>query len=315
MATGLASLVVVLEQGNQWDWFDSPLVWGLSLAAGSSLLLFVLWELFGTDTPAVDLRILGNRAFAGAWASIGVVGFGLFGGLLLQSLFLQQALGYTASQTGLSFLPRGLATMVLTPLAGVLTGLLGARFIVGPGLALAAWAMFLMSRWALDAGPAQILLPMLVLGFALSLLIVPLFGSALNVVARHKAASAAGLMNLMFQLGGAFGTAGLATMLERNATAYHARLVEFARPDNPAWGAAVHQVAALLTTRGGSDTATGQHQAVAALDSLITGQATVLSFEHAFQMVGLLFLAALLVVPFLPRAVRGPRGEAASIEL
>ncbi len=109
MAAGLSSLVIVLEQGNRWDWFDSPLVWGLSLTAGSGLLLFVLWELLGTDAPAVDLRVLGRRTFAAAWASIGVVGFGLIGGLVLQSLFLQQALGYTAMQTGLKFLRAGLS--------------------------------------------------------------------------------------------------------------------------------------------------------------------------------------------------------------
>jgi len=213
LAVGLSSLVVVLEQGNRWDWFDSPLVWTLTLAAGSGLLLFVLWELLGTESPAVDLRILSSRAFTAGWVSIGIVGFGLIGGLVLQSLFLQQALGYTATQTGLTFLPRGLVTMLITPAAGILTGLIGPRYIVAPGLMLAASVMFLMSRWTLDAGPAQIVVPMLLLGLGLSLLLVPLFGSALNSVPRSKATGAAGLMNLMFQLGGSFGTAILTTCL------------------------------------------------------------------------------------------------------
>ena len=315
MAAGLSSLVVVLEQGNRWDWFDSPLVWGLSLAAGSSLLLFVLWELFWTDAPAVDLRILGRRTFAAAWASIGVVGFGLIGGLVLQSLFLQQALGYTAMQTGLRFLPRGLITMVMTPVAGIVTGLIGPRFVVGPGMVLAAWVMFLMSRWTLDAGPAQILFPMQVLGFALSLLIVPLFASGLNAVERTKATGAAGLMNLMFQLGGTFGTAILATMLERGTTLFHARLAEHGRPDSPAWTEAVRQVTAQMMVRGGSDATAGQHQALAILDRVVTGQAAVLSFEHAFQVIALLFLAALLATPFLPAGTRRAPAGAPAIEL
>ncbi len=315
MAAGLSSLVVVLEQGNRWDWFDSPLVWALTLTAGSGLLLFVLWELIGTESPAVDLRILGSRAFSAGWVSIGIVGFGLIGGLVLQSLFLQQALGYTATQTGLNFLPRGVVTMLITPAAGIVTGLIGPRYIVAPGLMLAASVMFLMSRWTLDAGPAQIVVPMLLLGLGLSLLLVPLFGSALNSVPRSKATGAAGLMNLMFQLGGSFGTAILTTMLERGTDLFHARLVEHARPDNPAWTAALGQVTALMTGRGGSDATTGQQQALAALDRLITGQAAVLSFEHAFQIIALLFLAALLATPFLPAGRRPVSGEAQSIDL
>jgi MFS transporter, DHA2 family, multidrug resistance protein len=315
MAAGLSSLVVVLEQGNRWDWFDSPLVWALTLTAVSGLVLFVLWELIGTESPAVDLRILSSRAFTAGWVSIGIVGFGLIGGLVLQSLFLQQALDYTATQTGLTFLPRGLVTMVITPVAGIVTGLIGPRYIVAPGLMLAASVMFLMSRWTLDAGPAQIVIPMLLLGLGLSLLLVPLFGSALNSVPRPKATGAAGLMNLMFQLGGSFGTAILTTMLERGTDLFHARLVEHARPDNPAWTAALGQVTALMTVRGGSDATAGHQQALAALDRLITGQAAVLSFEHAFQVITLLFLAALLATPFLQAGRRSVSGEAQSIDL
>jgi len=299
MAAGLSSLVVVLEQGNRWDWFDSPLVWALTLTAGSSLLLFVFWELFWTETPAVDLRILGGRPFAAAWVSVGIVGFGLFSSILLASLFLQQGLGYTATQAGLKFFPRGLVSMPMSPIGGIVAGLLGPRFVVGPGLVLAAGAMVLMSRWTLDAGAAQILVPMLVFGFAFPLLVVPLFSSALNAVERSKAISAAGLLNLILQLGGSFGTATITTMLERGTTLFHARLVEQTRPDHPAWAEATRQVTALMM-RGGSDATTGQQQALAVLDRVITGQAAVLSFEHAFQVIALLFLAALLAMPFLP---------------
>src|SRR5215469_6812012 len=146
MAVGLSSLVVVLEQGNRWEWFDSPLVWGLTLAAGGGLLLFVAWELFGTDAPAVDLRILGDRAFAASWLSAGAVGFGLFSGLVMVSLFMQEGLGYTALQTGVQFFPRGLVSMAVSPIGGIIAGRLGPGLVVGLGLALAGVSMFLMSR-------------------------------------------------------------------------------------------------------------------------------------------------------------------------
>ena len=312
MAVGLSSLVVVLEQGNRWEWFDSPLVWALALAAGAGLLLFIFWELFGTETPAVDLRILGNRAFAAAWISVGAVGFGLFSGLVLVSLFLQQGLGYTALQTGLKFFPRGLVSMAVSPIGGIIAGLLGPRFVVGPGLALAGVSMIMMSRWTLDAGEAQVLLPMLILGFAFPMMVVPLMSAGLNAVERPKAIRAASLMNLMLQLGGSFGTAVITTMLERGTTLFHARLAEQARPDHPAWTEATRQVTALMV-RGGSSATAAPQQALAVLDRLITGQAAVLSFDHAFQIIALFFFGALLAMPFLP-GKRAAAGAAAPID-
>ena len=313
MAAGLASLVIVLEQGNRWDWFDSPLVWGLTLAAGAGLLLFVFWELFWTETPAVDLRILGERGFAAAWVSVGIVGFGLFSSLLLVSLFLQQGLDYTAMQAGLKFFPRGLISMPMSPIGGIVAGLLGPRFVVGPGLLLAAGAMALMSRWTLDAGTVQILVPMLVFGFAFPLMVIPLFSAGLSAVQRSKVIGAAGLLNLILQLGGSFGTATITTMLERDTTLFHARLVEQAKPDHPAWMQATHQVTALMM-RGGSDATSGQQQALAVLDRAITGQAAVLSFEHAVQVLALLFLVALLALPFLPGKAQPAGGTPVSVE-
>src|SRR5262249_34858692 len=160
-------------------------------------------------------------------------------------------LGYTATQAGIEFFPRGLVSMVVSPIGGIVAGLLGPRFVVGPGLFLAGVALYMMSHWTLNAGPVQILVPMIILGVAFPMMVVPLFAAALNAVDRSKAIGAAGLMNLMFQLGGSFGTAITTTMLERGATLFHARLVEQARPDHPAWAEAARQVTALMTVRGG----------------------------------------------------------------
>ncbi|HEV2281814.1 MAG TPA: hypothetical protein VGX75_05415 [bacterium] len=258
----------------------------------------------------MDLRILGNGAFAATWLSAGAAGFGLFSGLVLVSLFLQRGLGYTALQTGLKFFPRGLVSMAVSPIGGMIAGLLGARFVVAPGLMLAGISMLMMSRWTLDAGDAQVLLPMLILGFALPMMVVPLFSAGLNAVERPKAIKAASLMNLMLQLGGSFGTAVITTMLERGTTLFHARLVEQARPDHPAWAEATRQVTALMV-RGGSNATTAQQQALALLDRIITGQATVLSFEHAFMIIALVFFGALLLMPFLAGKGRPAPGTVA----
>lgn len=309
MTVGLSAMLVVLEEGNRWDWFNSPLVWGFGLTAASCLLLFVLWELYGTAAPVVDLRILSNRSYAVAWISVGILGFGLIGALFMQSLFLQSALGYTATQTGLAFMPRGLVTMFMNPISGLLYGVLGPQIMAGAGMVIVSWAMFLMSRWTLDIGPAQTLIPLMMAGLGLSLLFIPLFTAGLATVDRRRLTNAAGLLNVVLQLGASFGTAVLATMLEQGITANHARLVENATPTNPAFAAAVRQLTFLMMGRGGSDATTARRQAMAALDGMITRQAAVLSFEHVFQVIALVFLIALLFLPFLRKGPTGPPGD------
>ena len=301
LAVGLSSLLVVLEQGNRWDWFSSPLVWGFGLAAVSSLLLFVLWELLGTETPAVDLRILTNRAFTAAWASVGVLGLALIGALLLQSLFLQEVLGYTATQTGTMFVPRGLVTMIMSPIAGLLLNRVGPRVLAAAGGLSVAAALFMMSRWTLDAGLLQILPPMMLNGLGLAMLFIPLFNAGIASVDRRKITGAAGLLSLQLQLGAAFGSAILATMIERGITRYHAILVEHATPASPAFSATLQQLTQLLSGPGGRDSVTAQQQAYAMLDQTITAQASVLSFNHAFQIIAAIALIVLLCVPFLRR--------------
>jgi len=110
------------------------------------------------------------------------------------------------------------------------------------------------------------------------------------------------LLNLQFQLGASFGTAVLATTIENGIQRYHAHLVEHAVPTNPAFSGLVNQVSRLMMAHGGSDAVTAQQKAYAMLDNIITAQASVLSFEHAFQIVAFMLLLILVCVPFLRRS-------------
>jgi len=301
MAVGLTALLVVLEQGNRWDWFQSKLVWGLLAAAGSCLVAFVLWELYGAAAPAVDLRILANRSFAAGCAGSFALGFSLYSAILLQSLFLQEVLGYTAWQTGVTFLPRGLVTMLVSPVAGLLYFAVGAHAMVALGGVLTAWALFLMSRWTLAVGVAQMLPPFLMLGLAMPLLFVSLATAALFGLDRRRLTNAAGLLNLIRQLGASFGTAASATMLERGITTQDAHLLTHVTPYNPVFTSMLHGLTALVAQRAGSDAWTAARRALALLGGLVTQQAAVLSFERTFEIIALLSLGMLGVVPFLPR--------------
>jgi DHA2 family multidrug resistance protein len=306
MSVGLTALLVVLEQGNRWDWFRSSLVWALVIVAGVALLVFVLWELVGTATPAVDLRIFANRAFAAGCAGSFILGFILFSAILLQSLFLQELLGYTAFQTGVTFLPRGLVTMAVSPVAGLLYQALGAHVLVAAGSLLTAWSLWLMSRWTLEVGMAQMLLPFVMLGLAMPLLFVSLAAASLSRLDRRQLTNATGLLNLIRQLGASFGTAASATLLERGITIQDAHLLTHATPGNPLFQGALQHLTGLIIQRSGSDAWTAERRALGMLAGSISRQAVTLSFDHVFQIVALASLIMLLVLPLLPS--RPPRG-------
>jgi MFS transporter, DHA2 family, multidrug resistance protein len=307
MSVGLTTLLVVLEQGNRWDWFHSTLVWALLALSTVTLLAFVLWELYGTPTPAVNLRVLSNRALAGGSLGAFILGFSLFGAIFLQSLFLQELLGYTALQAGVSFLPRGTVTMLISPLAGILYYVVGARTMVLTGSLLTTLGLFLMSRWTLAIGIDQMLIPLALLGFALPFLFVSITTASLSGIDRRRLTEATGLINLVRQLGSSFGTAFTATLLERGITTAGARLVTHATLANGWFATLLQEITALVVQRGPSDLWTAQHRALATLSGLITQQATLLSFERTFEVLALLSLTMILVVPALPRR---PAGQA-----
>jgi DHA2 family multidrug resistance protein len=310
MAVGLTTLLVVLEQGNRWDWFNSSLVWGLLALSAVALLAFVLWELYGTEAPAVNLRVLSNRALAAGSLGAWILGFTLFGAIFLQSLFLQELLGYTAWQAGVSFLPRGVVTILISPIAGILYYATGARIMILVGSLLTALGLLLMSHWTLTIGMAQMLVPLALLGFALPFLFVSVTTASLASIDRRRLTEATGLINLVRQLGGSFGTAFSATLLERGITAADAGLIAHANMANGWFTAALQQLTALAVQRGPSDLWTAQHRALATLNGLITQQATLLSFERTFQVLAVLSLALLVVIPALPRRGSGRAGAA-----
>jgi len=293
----------VLEQGDTWDWFSSPLVWGFSFVALSCLMLFVLWEFFGTHVPAVDLTLYADRTFAAASLCVLLLGTILLGVFLLQSLFLQNLLGYTATQTGVAFLPRGLVIMGTLFAAGMLFNVVGPRVMIGLGIGFLAFGSFLMAPWTLDAGFVQIQTPLMLGGLGLAALIVSLLNAGLAGIDQRRLASATGLLNLQVQLGGALGTAILATMIERGATRYHAMLVGHVTATSTATSQWTQLLAALMVSRGGSDAVTAQHQAFAIIDELVTQQASVLAFEHVFLIVALLSLLPFLCIPFFPKRI------------
>jgi len=303
MAVGLASLQILLEQGETDGWFQSSLIVTLTVTAVLALAAFVIWELRASE-PAVNLRILKNVTFASGTAIIGILGLALFGSLILLPLFFQQLLGYDATEAGLAMMPRALTTLMLNPICGALYNRLGVYLMLPVGMTLSATSALMMAHFTLNSGPLQILLPQVVQGMGFSFMFVSLSTAALSRVPRPQMQSATGLYNLVRQMGGSFGTAIVVTLVDHKTTMASANLMRYASVYNPTFMRWWETYRAAFVARG-SDPATAHLRALAALHSLISQQATVVAFDYTFGVIGLLLLACLPLVLFIRRGQVG----------
>jgi len=309
MAVGLAALQILLEQGETDGWFQSPFIVTLTVAAVVALTAFVVWELRARE-PAVNLRILKNVTFASGSAIIGILGLALFGSLILLPLFFQQLLGYDATEAGLAMMPRALATLVLMPVVGSLYNRLGVYVMLPFGMLLSAVSGLMMARFNLNSGPLQILVPQIVQGAGFAFMFVSLSTATLASIPRPQMQSAAGLYNLIRQLGGSLGTAIVITLVDHKTTTASANLIRYASVYNPTFMRWWQTYQVGFVARG-SDPTTAHRQALAALQGLIAQQASVVAFDYAFGVVGVTLLVCLPLVLFMRRGQVTPMDRGA----
>lgn len=297
LAIGLASLQTVLSEGQNDDWFESSFIVTLGVIACTTLIVFIIWEL-RTPKPAVDLSILANSGFASGTLLGGMLGLALYGSMFLLPLFMQELLKYNATQSGIAMLPRCLVMVVGMPIAGRLYNRTGPRPMVGAGLALSALAAFQMSRFTTNTSIIGLTVPQAWQGLAFSLIFVSLSTAALASVPRPRMTNATALYNLVRQMGGSFGIAILATILEKHQDVAGAQLSSHVNTYNPAFLLRYDAMAQALASRGVVRDEAGR-KTLALINGLVNQQAAVLSFEYAFAIVGILFVCTLPLVLLL----------------
>ncbi|HET9002335.1 MAG TPA: DHA2 family efflux MFS transporter permease subunit [bacterium] len=299
MAVGLVALLTLLEEGETNGWFGSTFITGSAVIAAVSLLAFVLWEL-RVPAPAVNLRILRNLSFSSGIFIGGVLGVALYGSLILLPIFLQNLLGYDATHAGLALMPRGLAMVILMPVAGALYNRLGVYVMIPFGLALSGFAGFMMAHFTQDSSLAQILIPQAIQGAGFAFIFVSLATSALATIPRPHMQSATGLFSLTFQLGGTLGTAIMITLLDHRTTIASANLVRYASAQNPTFVQWWQTYQAGLVARG-INPWTAHLQALSVLRQLISHEAAVVAFDYTFAAIATVFLVCLPLVLLIRR--------------
>jgi DHA2 family multidrug resistance protein len=298
LALGLTVMQVVLERGQQADWFASRWIVAGTVVAMASLALLVVWELH-REEPVVNLRLLTNGPLA-AGCSIGLVfGVALYGSTFLLPALLQTLLGYDAFQAGLTLMPRALTLFCMMPLAGWAYGRVDVRLLVGIGILVLASSFWDLSHLSANVAFGN-LVPMLVLmGMGMSFQFVSLTAASIRTVPREYMTDASSLYTLSRRVGGNVGYAVLATMVARRAQFHHARLVAAFRPDVPAFATAQQHLASLFATRG-LDPAEAARAATAYLAGLLDRETALMGYNDAAWLVGIVLLAALPLLFLLP---------------
>jgi DHA2 family multidrug resistance protein len=297
LCVGVSTLQYVLEEGQRNDWFESHLISGMTLVAVFAIAAFVIREITAR-VPAVNLRLFKDAVFASG-TLIGSLMFAmLMANLFLLPVFMQELLGFTATQSGVLLMPRTLVMMIATPIVGRLYNAVSPRLIIAIGVVAFAVGSWMMSHFTLDTGTAQIVHALVWQGIGFACLFVPLTTVALSRIERTKLTDATGLNSLLRQIGGSVGLAVFATLLSRYTTQAKASIAAHVSPDSPLAMQRLTQIQHALVA-GGLDTASAQHAAPAALAAEVARQASVLAFEKVFLLAGIVFLLILPLLVFL----------------
>src|SRR5262250_3979 len=215
LAVGIGALQILLDKGQEDDWFESHFMVALAIIAAVLLTVFVIHELL-TDDPVVDLRVFKIRSYAVGVFLMTVVGFVLYGSLVLLPIMLQTLLGYPSLQAGIAMAPRGIGAFFMMPLTGLMTGRFDARKLLTAGLLVGGLTLIWLSWLNLQAGYWDIFWPQLIQGVGMSLLFVPLTTVSMDPIPRERMGNATSLFNLMRNIGGSIGIAVTGTMIARH---------------------------------------------------------------------------------------------------
>lgn len=287
LVLSVGAFQVMLDTGREHDWFGSTWIVALAIIAAISFAAFVIWELTDAN-PVVDLRVFRFRGFSFATIAISL-GFGaFFSQVVLTPLWLQQVVGYTATETGYVVAWLGCFAVLLSPVAAGLIGKIDLRISISAGILWMALMSVLRASWNADVGYWTLAMPHVLQGIGMPFFFVGLTALALSSVPAHVQTSAAGLMSFLRTLSGAIGTAIATTAWDDASRTSRSELVSSL--NNPE--------AALSSMQSAGLTA---EQARGVLDRLVEGQAATLGVLHLFLAAGVVFVIAAISVWCAPR--------------
>jgi MFS transporter, DHA2 family, multidrug resistance protein len=309
VAVGIGCLQVVLDKGQEDDWFSSNFILIFMALAVIGIVGCVIWE-FITPNPIVDLPLYKDRNFGFTNICMFAIGFILFGTTQLLPQYTQTLLGYTATQAGLVISPGGVAVMIMMPLVGFLVGRIQPRWLITFGMFVEGLALFYMTRFDTQVSFITLATARVFQAGGLAFLWVPINTAAYSGLPPGKTNNASALINLARNLGGSIGVSLANTMLIRRSQFHQSRLLSASTFTDSSYHATVSSIAANLV-RQGLNPVVAADRAVAQLYKTVQDQAQMLSYIDVFYFLGIAAFCMIGLTLFLKNIKLGGRGSAA----
>jgi len=288
LAVWLGALQIVLDKGQEDDWFGAVWIRWAVVILVVAFVLFLIRELTH-DKPLVRLSVFKNRNFAVGCLLIFLFGAVVYALVTLLPLFFQELLGYTALAAGMAVSPRGLGSLFFMPVIGILTDRVDNRYLVCAGFTFTALCSFALARADLGISQWSLLWPIVFSGASMSLIFVPLAATTMGTLANEEIGNASGLYNLMRNVGGSIGIAVVNTVLVRHEQVHRSYLVYSFAGTSHTFQQQYQAVWAFLAQH--TDATTAGMQAYKMLERSLDQQAALLSYVDDFRNLAFLCLA------------------------
>ena len=310
LVVGMGAFQIMLDKGQEEDWFSSDMIFMLAIIAGVGLTAFVIREL-SIKEPLVNLRLFKYYTFTTGTFIGGLLGFVLFGSLVLLPLFMQVLLGFPAVTAGFWNTPRGIGTLIVMPITGILLGRRwDPRILLTTGLLIASVSFFGYAALNLHAGGSDFLLPQIIQGAGLAMVFVPLTTVAMDPIPLPLMGFATSLYSVIRNMGSSIGISYVTTQLARRSQFHQVRLTEALSQYNPNVQEALKSLGAFAGAHGSPASST---QGIAVLYGQVLREAMAMSFLDLFHLLGMIFLLVTPVVWVMrrPRHHRTPANGSA----
>lgn len=290
LALWVGALQIMLDNGQNLDWFASSWTVGLLVVAVLGFLAFVIWELTD-DHPIVDLRVFRHRGFAVSAAAMSLTFGAFFASIVLMPLWLQINLGYTSTLSGYVLSFQAIFGIVVAPLAAILMTRLDPRWLMSAGLLILAMAIVYRAGYALNISFEEMILPQLAMGLGIPLFFVPLMTISMTSVDPRETAAASGLINFLRTISGAIATAVVISAWSSDAVSSRSNLVSDLNHSR--------QFLAGLSEKG-----LPAGQALEALDRAVESQSMMLATNHICVALGAVVALTAVGIWLMPRQRR-----------
>jgi MFS transporter, DHA2 family, multidrug resistance protein len=305
LAVWLGSLQIILDKGQEDDWFGAAWIRWAAAILVTSFVAFLIHE-FRSKKPLVDLRVFRHRNFAIGCVLIGLFGAGIYGLVTLLPLFYQELMGYTALAAGWAVSPRGIGAIIAMPMIGYLTAKMDNRWLIAFGFALFGTASLWFGEVNLGIGQWTFLWAIMISGFGSGCIFVPLSTTAMSYLKNEEIGNASGLYNLLRNIGGSIGISVVNTIVSRHAQSHRNELAASLNPARVEVRGAIHGMQQYLTAQGASPAAASQ-QTYALLGLSLDTQARLWSYVDDFRYMALACFACVPIVFLLKKSV-GKKG-------